>query len=97
MLKKNYKLSRDEVTKKLLESNVQTRNFFYPMHKQKIFIKKKIFSKKLQLPNSEYLANKGFYIPSGLSITNKEIDIVSDKVNKIINYNLFSINSKSYL
>ena len=85
LLKKNYKLSRDEVTKKLLESNVQTRNFFYPMHKQKIFIKKKIFSKKLQLPNSEYLANKGFYIPSGLSITNKEIDIVSDKVNKIIN------------
>ena len=85
LLKKNYKLSRDEVTKKLLENNVQTRNFFYPMHKQKILLRRKIFSKKLQLPNSEYLANKGFYIPSGLSITNKEIDIVSDKVNKIIN------------
>ena len=45
LLKKNYKLSRDEVTKKLLESNVQTRNFFYPMHKQKIFIRRKSFQK----------------------------------------------------
>lgn len=85
LLKKNYKLSRDIITRKLLKANVQTRNFFYPMHKQKIFIKKKIFSKGLKFPNSEYLANKGFYVPSGLGITNKEIDLVSAKVNEIIN------------
>ena len=91
MLKKNYKLSRDIITRKLLKANVQTRNFFYPMHKQKIFIKKKIFSKGLKFPNSEYLANKGFYVPSGLGITNKEIDLVSAKVNEIINYDFFLI------
>ena len=85
LLKKNYKLSRDIITRKLLKANVQTRNFFYPMHKQKIFIKKKIFSKGLKFPNSEYLANKGFYVPSGLGITNNEIDLVSAKVNEIIN------------
>ena len=26
----------------------------------------------------------GFYLPSGLALTNKEIDFICDKVNKII-------------
>ena len=84
ILKKNYKLRRDFITKKLLLNNIQTRNFFYPMHKQKIFLQKKIFSKKISLPVAEYLSKNGFYLPSGLGITNKEIDIVSKKINEII-------------
>ena len=44
----------------------------------------KIFSKKMKLPNSEFLSKNGFYIPSGLGITNKEIDIVSKNINEII-------------
>ena len=35
-------------------------------------------------PNSEYLAQKGLYLPSGLGITNKQIDYVSEMVNKIL-------------
>ena len=84
ILKKNYKLRRDFITKKLLLNNIQTRNFFYPMHKQKIFLQKKIFSKKISMPVAEYLSKNGFYLPSGLGITNKEIDIVSKKINEII-------------
>ena len=84
LLKKNYKMSRDLITKKLLKNGIQTRDFFHPMHKQKIFLKKKIFSKKISLPVSEYLSKNGFYLPSGLGITNKEIDLVSKKVNEII-------------
>ena len=85
LLKKNYKISRETIMKKLLKNNIQTRTFFHPMHKQKIFIKNKIFSKKIKLPNSEYLGAKGFYLPSGLGITNKQIDFVSQKINEIIN------------
>ena len=84
LLKKNYKMSRDLITKKLFKNGIQTRNFFHPMHKQKIFLQKKIFSKKISLPVSEYLSKNGFYLPSGLGITNKEIDLVSKKVNEII-------------
>ena len=84
LLKNNYKKKRDFITKKLLNNNIQTRNFFYPMHKQKVLLKKKIFSNKMYLPVSEYLSKKGFYLPSGLGITNNEIDIVSKKINEII-------------
>mgnify|MGYP001259851159 CR=1 FL=1 len=84
LLKKKYKLNRETIIKRLLKKNIQTRNFFFPMHKQKIFLKMKIFSKKLKLPNSEYLSKNGFYIPSGLGITNQEIDIVSKNINEII-------------
>ena len=84
LIKKNYKLKRDEITKKLLKNNIQTRNFFHPMHKQSILLKKGIFKKNLKFPNSEYLAKKGFYLPSGLGLTNKEIDFICTKVNEII-------------
>ena len=84
LIKKNYKLKRDEITKKLLEKNIQTRNFFHPMHKQSILLKRGIFKKNSKFPNSEYLAKKGFYLPSGLGLTNKEIDFICTKVNEII-------------
>ena len=84
LIKKNYKLKRDEITKKLLKNNIQTRNFFHPMHKQSILLKRGIFKKNSKFPNSEYLAKKGFYLPSGLGLTNKEIDFICTKVNEII-------------
>ena len=41
--------------------------------------------KKENHPTSEYLAKKGLYLPSGLGITNKQIDYVSKITNKILN------------
>ena len=84
LLKKNANISRDQVTKKLLKHNIQTRNFFYPMHKQKIFKKMRLFPKKQKFPNSEYLSKKGFYLPSGIGITNVEIDFVAKTLLKIL-------------
>jgi len=84
LLKKNSKYKRDFVVKKLYKHNIQTRNFFYPMHKQKVFMKLKIFAKKNKFPNSEYLARQGFYLPSGLGLKNREIDYVCKKVNQIL-------------
>ena len=54
------------------------------MHKQKIFKKMNIFSKKDEYPNSEYLSLNGFYLPSGLGIKNYEIDYVIETLNKIL-------------
>jgi perosamine synthetase len=85
LLKKNINFSRDQIVKKLLSYNIQTRNFFYPMHKQKVFNKMKIFSKKKLFINAEYLSKNGFYLPSGLGISNKEIDFVGKKLLSILN------------
>jgi perosamine synthetase len=84
LLKKNSAISRDKVVKMLSNYNIQTRNFFYPMHKQKIFLKMKLFKKKTKLTNAEYLSRNGFYLPSGLSLSNKEIDYVGKTLLKIL-------------
>ena len=84
LLKKNANISRDQVIKKLLKHNIQTRNFFYPMHKQKIFKKMKLFTKRQKFPNSDYLSQNGFYLPSGLGITSIEIDFVAKTLLKIL-------------
>jgi len=83
VIKSSTKIKRDIVMKKLMERKIQTRTFFYPMHKQKIFKKMKIFTKKEKYPNAEYLSLNGFYLPSGLGIKNHEIDYVSETLNKI--------------
>ena len=84
VIKKNTKFTRDKIVKKLLKANIQTRNFFYPMHKQKILIKRKYFKKNLKFPNSEFLSKNGFYLPSGLGVTNKEILYTCRVLNSIL-------------
>jgi len=84
LVKKGSKIKRDMIIKKLIKYKIQTRNFFYPMHKQKIFMKMKIFSKKSKYPNAEYLAANGFYLPSGLGLKNDEINYIANTVNKIL-------------
>ena len=85
LLKKNAKVSREIVVKKLKKDNIQTRNFFLPMHKQKIFKKMKLFPKNQNYKNAEYLSKHGFYLPSGVGILNKEINYVANKLLKILN------------
>jgi perosamine synthetase len=84
LLKKDLKISRNTIMKKLLGYNIDTRPFFQSMNKQKIFKQKKIF-KNVKMPNSEYLSDNGFYVPSGLGISNKEIKYVCFTLNKILN------------
>jgi perosamine synthetase len=84
LLKKNSKNYKEQIVNKLLKYNIQTRNFFLPMHKQIIFQKMKIFPKNIKLKNSEYLSTNGFYLPSGIGILNEEIDFVGKTLLKIL-------------
>ncbi len=84
LIKPNKRFSRDIIAKKLFKENIQTRNFFYPMHKQKIFRRLKIFKKNSKFPNSEFLSKNGLYLPSGLGITNKEISYTCKVLNSIL-------------
>ena len=84
LLKKNANISRDRIIKKLLKKNIQTRTFFFPMHKQKIFKKMTLFPKNKKFVNAEHLSKNGFYLPSGLGISNSEIDFVGKTLIKIL-------------
>ena len=80
---KNKKIKTKNMMKKLLRYGIQTRPFFWPMSEQKIFKKLKIFN-KANYPNSKYLSEYGFYLPSYLKLNNKEIDYICSVVNKLM-------------
>ena len=82
VLKKGSKKNRQEIQKRLLRSNIDTRPFFWPMHKQDIF-KKMGFFKKEKHPVSEFLSNNGFYIPSGIDLSYKKLNYIADTINKL--------------
>lgn len=68
--------------KKLKEKGIETRPFFYPLDRQPVL---EIFNvRPTQLcNNANQLYEKGFYLPSGLNLTEKEIQYISDCVNEL--------------
>ena len=85
VIKNNKKITKKNIMKKLEKVGIETRSFFYPMHKQKIIKKLKIFRKNLKFKNAEYLYDNGFYLPSGLGITNNQIKFICKNLNQILN------------
>jgi len=72
VLKKEMKMDAVEAMQILKISGIGTRHFFWPMHKQPVFLKAGLF-KNENYPESEILADKGFYIPSGLALEEEQI------------------------
>ena len=68
---------------KLAEQGVGARTFFWCMHEQPVFVKKRMYDGE-NYPNAEYIARKGLYIPSGLALTKEQMDYVIDVVKSIM-------------
>tara|TARA_A100001388_G_C28769018_1_gene502637 strand:+ start:1131 stop:2249 length:1119 start_codon:yes stop_codon:yes gene_type:complete len=81
ILKNNSKNNAKDFMNYLSSYGIGTRPFFWPVHKQPVF-KKKGWFKDERYKNSELMASNGFYVPSGLGITNEQIDYVSEKINQ---------------
>jgi len=75
-----------EAMRRLGEHNIGTRPFFWPMHEQPVFKKMGLF-KNEHHPVAEEIARRGFYIPSGLALTNEQIEIVAEAVKKVMQGN----------
>lgn len=58
---------------------IGTRPFFWCMHEQPVFLKMGLFKDEVY-PVAQKIARNGFYIPSGLGLTNHEISIVSQAI-----------------
>jgi perosamine synthetase len=82
-LKDSYTKTVKKVMKELGEYKIGTRPFFYPMHKQPVFNKMGLFLDD-DLPNAEKLYERGFYIPSGLALTQEQLEEVSDALHKVL-------------
>jgi perosamine synthetase len=75
--------SAQEIMTQCHQAGIGTRSFFYPMHQQPVFHEMGLF-KGESYPVAEMLGEKGFYIPSGLALTEKEINYVGDKLTQIL-------------
>lgn len=76
VLKDHFPDDAECMMKKLAEKKIGSRPFFFPMHEQPVFHKMGLFINE-KLPVSEKLARRGFYVPSGLAITDKQIEEVA--------------------
>ena len=83
ILNKSLNMDAKNLAKKLKSFGIITRPFFWPMHKQKIFLKMKLFNKE-KFPNSEYMSKFGLYLPSGLALKKKDIHYICKKLNNIL-------------
>ncbi len=61
-----------EVTESLATRAVGTRPFFWPIHEQPVFRRMGLFDGVVH-PMAEKLARRGFYLPSGLGLTEEQI------------------------
>ena len=81
---KNLKIDGKKLMKMLLKYGIQTRPFFWPMHKQKVFKEKYKINTSGKYKNSEYISKYGLYLPSSLDIKSNQIKFICYKVNSIL-------------
>jgi len=72
-----------EVQKLLAEEGIGSRTFFWCMHEQPVYKNAGLFDAE-HYENAEYLARKGFYIPSGLALTEEQMEKAVMKVRKVM-------------
>lgn len=78
VLKKKFKLTRDEFMVKLKENMVDTRPIFFP------FSMLPIYKTKVNNPVAYTIALNGINLPSGVNLTEEEVEYVAKLVRKIL-------------
>ena len=77
------RFNADEAMKRMAKNGIGTRPFFYPMHKQPVFHKMGLFRDETY-PVAEKLADRGFYIPSGLALKDCQMEKVVQVLKEVI-------------
>jgi perosamine synthetase len=83
VLKDSVPFDAEEAMKRLAARKIGCRPFFWPMHEQPVFHKMGLF-KQESYPVSERLARRGFYVPSGLALTEAQIREVAKAVREVL-------------
>jgi len=83
VLRESCKYTVNSVRMLLSEHGIGTRPFFWPMHLQPVLIKQGMF-KGEQYPVAEHLSTRGFYLPSGLTLSQDNIKQVAATLREFI-------------
>jgi perosamine synthetase len=72
-----------EAMRRLAARGIGTRPFFWPMHEQPVLRRMGLFDGE-RYPVAERLARRGFYVPSGLALTDAQQDCVVDALKEAV-------------
>jgi perosamine synthetase len=84
VISENKDITAEMLMKKLADKGIGTRPFFYPMHLQPAFKKMNLFVGE-SYPNAEKMYKYGFYLPSGLALTETQIQEVAKTLKSVLN------------
>lgn len=82
---KKLLMTRDEFRFKLKERGIDTRDFFYSPTDQPILAP--YLSSTDDFPVTQFISQRGFYLPSGLAITDRQIKSVVNAIKEIVEQN----------
>lgn len=83
VLKDDVPFDAEEAMRRLAQLGIGTRPFFWPMHEQPVFHKKGLY-KGETYPVAERIARRGFYVPSGMALTDEQMERVAGEVEKMM-------------
>jgi perosamine synthetase len=72
-----------EFARLLREYGVDTRPFFLGMHEQPVFLERGLFRGE-RYPVAERISRQGLYLPSGLALTEDQVDQVCEAVRRVL-------------
>ncbi len=72
----------EEAMRRLSALNIGTRPFFWPMHEQPVYRAMGLFQGESH-PAAERIARRGFYLPSGLALTDDQLARVAEAVKEV--------------
>jgi len=76
-------MNASQMAQRLRDRGIDTRPFFLGMHEQPVFQQMGLFRDE-KYPVAERLARRGLYLPSGLTLTESQIDEVTEAVKDIL-------------
>jgi perosamine synthetase len=83
VLMDNIPFDAAEAMRRLAEDLIGTRPFFWCMHEQPVFRQMGLFE-GVSCPVAENIARRGFYLPSGLALTEASIEQVANTLREIL-------------
>ncbi|MDD2734674.1 MAG: DegT/DnrJ/EryC1/StrS family aminotransferase [Desulfuromonadaceae bacterium] len=83
LLDNDVTFDAEGMMKRLGARGIGTRPFFWPMHEQPVFRKMGLFTGDVH-PVAERLARRGLYLPSGMALTERQMEIVAAAVHEVL-------------
>lgn len=78
----SHRFDAAQAMERLGQRKIGTRPFFWPMHEQPVLLRMGLFAGE-RYPVAERIARRGFYLPSGLGLTDEDIRTVAAEVQRL--------------